>query len=526
MTSSAGQYRERDRRPWPLIVATLRTDGQMVISERRRLAVGTGWTLLSTLIALAVSAVLNPVIVLYLGVAGYGEWAAAVAVASLFGVGGDLGVAGALTKFTAERQGRQQDLGSLAGNALLFAVLAGCVAGGLLATLASALARDLAYPDFAVLLQIQAAQMPVNLGIASLVGLYQGRRLFRSLAVISILLVTGSFGLTIAFLVAGRGINGVMIASLATSVAIFLALVLVRKSDLRIRGYAALVADFRALVPFGIRLTLANAFSVALYQIDLVILTFLTRDPEQLGLYALATFVTRGLWIIPGSIGVTTYPVISEYAAASRNERVARYMSTALVASIAITGVLSTGFVLFGRPAIEFVFGRSASSSFDLGLLMLLGTAFFGCLRSVGSALSSVGRPDVSLRISMLGAGLLLVLSVPLVTGFAAAGAAIAVTLAFSVVAIVLVWSLQRYVLQPQGVAFDTKRAAQTGLLAVVLVGASLFFSLPTNPSLESSLIAGLLCALAVVVMVEISGGRQTWAALMTRPRGQAAKRD
>src|SRR5438445_2237032 len=197
MTHSAGQYRERDRRPWPLIVATLRTDGQMVISERRRLAVGTGWTLLSTLVALAVSAVLNPVIVLYLGVASYGEWAAAIAVASLFGVGGDLGVAGALTKFTAERQGRDEQVGSLAGNALLFAVLAGCIAGGFLATLASLLARGLAYPDFAALLQIQAAQMPINLGIASLLSLYQGRRMFRSLAITSIVLGTSSFGLTL-----------------------------------------------------------------------------------------------------------------------------------------------------------------------------------------------------------------------------------------------------------------------------------------------------------------------------------------
>lgn len=497
----------------------------MVISEGRRLAVGTGWTLLSTLIALAVSAVLSPIIVLYLGVAGYGEWAAAIAVASLFGVGGDLGVAGALTKFTAERQGRHQDVGSLAGNALLFALLAGCVAGAFLATLASALSRDLAYPDFAALLQIQAAQMPTNLGIASLLGLYQGRRMFRSLAITSMVLVTSSFGLTLVFLTGGRGIIGVMLASFATSIAIFAVLVILHKKDLRIPGYSALVADFRKLVPFGIRLTLANAFSTALYQIDLVVLTFLTRDPQLLGLYALATFVTRGLWIIPGSIGVTTYPVISEYVAASRNERLARYMSTALVASIAITGVLSIGFVLFGRPAIALVFGGSASTAFDLGLLMLLGTAFLGCLRSVASALSSVGRPDVGLRISMLGAGLLLALAIPLVSVFAAVGAAIAVTLTFSVVAIVLLRSLHQYVLLPQGVAFDTKRAAVTGSIAILFVGASLFFSLPTNPSLESGLMAGLLCTLGLIVMVEISGGRQTWAALMTRPRGSSAER-
>jgi len=104
--------------------------------------------------------------------------------------------------------------------------------------------------------------------------------------------------------------------------------------------------------------------------------------------------------------------------------------------------------------------------------------------------------------------------------------AAIAVTLAFSVVGIVIVWSLHRYVLQPQGVAFDTRRAAGTASMAIVLVGASLFFSLPTNPSLESGLIAGFLCAFAAIVLIEISGGRQTWAALMARPRAQATERD
>ena len=125
----------------------------------------------------------------------------------------------------------------------------------------------------------------------------------------------------------------------------------------------------------------------------------------------------------------------------------------------------------------------------------------------------------------MLGAGLLLALAVPLVSAFAAVGAAIAVTMAFSVVAILLVWSLHHYVLLPQGVAFDTKRAALAGSSAIILVGASLFFSLPTNPSVESGFVAGLFCTLALIVMVEVSGGRQTWTALMTRPRGPSAER-
>jgi len=43
-----------------------------MITERRRLVLGTSWTFASTLVALVVGAILNPVLVLFLGVGGYG----------------------------------------------------------------------------------------------------------------------------------------------------------------------------------------------------------------------------------------------------------------------------------------------------------------------------------------------------------------------------------------------------------------------------------------------------------------------
>jgi len=76
--------------------------------------IGASWTLASTLVALVAGVILNPMLVLYLGVDGYGIWATAIAIASLIGLGGDLGVAGALTKFIAERRGQGEDIGSLA----------------------------------------------------------------------------------------------------------------------------------------------------------------------------------------------------------------------------------------------------------------------------------------------------------------------------------------------------------------------------------------------------------------------------
>src|SRR2546427_12246054 len=98
-------------------------------SERRKLVLGASWTLASTMVALGAGAILNPILVLYLGVDGYVIWASAIAIASLFGLGSDLGISGALTKFIAERRGGQLEIGYLAGSALPLCLVDGFVAG-------------------------------------------------------------------------------------------------------------------------------------------------------------------------------------------------------------------------------------------------------------------------------------------------------------------------------------------------------------------------------------------------------------
>src|SRR5437899_7017008 len=108
-------------------------------SERRRLVLGTSWTLASTLVALLAGAILSPILVLYLGVDGYGIWASAIAVASLFGIVGDLGVSGALTKLVAEREGKPEGLGSLAGTPVVSGLGPAVAPGGELAMAARCL---------------------------------------------------------------------------------------------------------------------------------------------------------------------------------------------------------------------------------------------------------------------------------------------------------------------------------------------------------------------------------------------------
>ena len=98
-------------------------------------------------------------------------------------------------------------------------------------------------------------------------------------------------------------------------------------------------------------------------------------------------------------------------------------------------------------------------------------------------------------------------------------------TITFSAVAILLLWSLHRYVLEPYKVTLDVRRAGRTGLLALVVVGLCVPFTVATDPTLESTILAGLVLLVGALSLVEISGGRETWVALTHRGTGETADR-
>lgn len=483
--------------------------------ERRRLVAGTSWTLASTTVGLVTGALANLLLVAYLGVHGFGAWASALAFASLFGLAGDLGVAAALTKIVAERQGRHEDVGTLAGSALLLALVVGLASGFLLAFLSPFIESSVDAQGFALLLQIQALQMPSNLGISSILSLLQGQRRFRALAFFSMFQFAGDLVLSFLVLMSGGGLVGVMVAFLAASILVFALLLIRQRKDLHLGGLSELKRDLKRLVPFGIQMALTNALSTVLYQVDVVVLSLWSLDSGVVGLYALAVFVTRALWIIPGSINITTYPVVSEYSAAKNTQRVNRYVSTALAASVAITGILSSAFIMFGRPVMTIVFGPESVPAYNLALVLLLGTAPLACFRAIASSLPAVGRPEAGLRISGFAVLTVTILCLILTPAWGATGTAVAISISFIAVSVLLGWAVSRYVLPGQRDWLRARRIGATAGLSVAATLLSVLVAVPDAAS-ASSLILPTFAWVGIVVLLGIaSGGKETWGNLL-----------
>src|SRR3989475_3804853 len=486
-------------------------------SERQRLVLGATWTVASTIVALAVGAIFNPVLVLYLGVEGYGIWASAIAIASLIGLGGDLGVASALTKVVAGRRGLDQGVGSLVSSALVIGIFAGIVAGGALAVLALFIGQYFVYSQFALLLELQAMQVPLNLGASSLMGVIQGKREFRSLAFFTMGQSVSNLLVALGLLALGLGIPGVMIGALLTSAVVFSLLVVSMKAELIFVGFAKFRKDFRQLIPFGLNVTATNALSTLLYSVDLVALSILVRNPAIVGAYALAVFITRALWILPTSISTTTYPVVSEYSAASDRRRVSKYLTTALSVSVALTGILSSSLILFGRPLTRLVFGAEAVPAYEIALILLPGTAILGSLRSVAPSLAAVGRPDIGLRISALGAGALTILASLTASASGATGVAASVSAIFVMISIVLFWALNHYVLHDRRGLLASRNVTMTVSLAIATGAGSILMALPSEFETLQFVIGAGFWILTGFAMTWASGGMATWGTLIQR---------
>jgi len=496
-----------------------------MISERRRLFVGTSWTLFATAISIALGLVLRPIIVAYAGIDGYGIWAAALAIASLFGILSDLGVSAALTRTVAERRALGVELDTVAGSALLLGISIGALSGILLASLSFPVAGFFGFPGLADLLLIHAAQIPFILGAGSIVGLFQGQRRFRLLALFTILQVVGNLFLTIVLLAAGLGLVGVVLASLVTSAALFAALVARSRDLLRFSAAMSVFEDAKRLLPFGLKLTATNALSTLLYQADIVVVSLLLRNPVIVGTYALAVFVTRVLWIVPGAISVTTYPVTSEYAVAHHGVRLGEYLSTALVASVAITGAAASALLLFGQPLLGYLFGATAIPAFGLCVILLLGSGALGTLRSVAPSIPGIGRPDIGMWISALGASLVIALTIAMTRAWGEVGTAFAVSITFVSVAAALLWAINRYVLSPNRGVWSSRRIGLTVAVSVSVTAIAGFFPLPADASGVSIAFALGAWTLSLVFLSFASGGRGTWGAILRRSGTQALGR-
>lgn len=391
---------------------------------------------------IVVSGLIVPIYSRLLGVEGYGQYAYYLALLLLCAHPANCGMRQALTKYVAERPdetGRVKRLAAYAGRInTIGAVLVGAALGLLLLS-----------SDPSVSAVVMAAVV-VGLLWSGQVQEYAGGILFglrqeaKSTGPASIgVILGGVFG--VIFVVVGWGVPGALGGSLlagllASAVSLWYARQAV--GSLAPESHATPIHESEFL-HFGLTSMIYAAFAMALYSIDLVLVRHLAGD-EQAGRYAAAVQWAEFVWFIPIAVEGVMIQSTAQLWAHNRREALTDLVSRLMrYVTLATAYVLLMVFVL-AEPIVTFYFGSNFQSA-ALPLQCLVPGAFvFSLARIVRPVIQAGGWVTTLLRIVLVGVGTNVLLNVVCIPRWGAAGAGVATSASFMVVAAWYVVVLRR----------------------------------------------------------------------------------
>jgi O-antigen/teichoic acid export membrane protein len=406
----------------------------------RRFTMQVAWTVGARLLMTANSVLAGVIVARWLGAEGLGSLAVLnVMVATVVQLS-SAGLPSANTYFISRERGR---LGAAAVNSLLFAVAAGgalSLAVTLLAVWWPTLFSSISPQLVAVAAVSIPFQLIVVLGLNVFLALGRVDRFnLLDLASQSFVLLNGA----LALIVLGRGLS--TLVSLNTAASILVGLLIVwmigrqivlekeRRGPARYRPNARLFAE---MLRYGVKFHVSILASILIFRADLLIVNHF-RGASEAGVYAVASQVAMMLIMLPGVIGTLLMP----RAASERDER----------GELTMRATRHTAFVMLficalavpAAYALPLLYGRAFTDATIQLLILLPGVYLVGIEAVLVQHFNSTGLPAAIPVFWLTTLVVNVSLNLALVPAYGARGAAVASTLSYALI-FILVASLFR----------------------------------------------------------------------------------
>lgn len=276
----------------------------------RRIAANTAVQVAGKAVVLGVGAASVAVTTRYLGVAGYGRFALALAFVQMLGVLADAG----LLNVTVREIGREpRRAAEVVGNALAMRLVLGLA----VVALAAGLSRALPYaPQVRVAILIATAPFVLGLVTTSLVAIFQARLDMGRVVLADVAGRCAAFAALLVVVSADLGFYAV-VWSAAAGAAVALALTatfVLRSVRVRLRVDRAVWRELAvAALPLGVTLAVTEIY----FRADTVILS-LSRPDAEVGEYTLCYRIFELLAVFPAIVMSSVFPVLSRALRESR----------------------------------------------------------------------------------------------------------------------------------------------------------------------------------------------------------------
>jgi O-antigen/teichoic acid export membrane protein len=379
------------------------------VTLARRVARNTAAQAAGKATVLAIGAASIAITTRYLGAAGYGSFALALALVQMLGVLADFGVVAVVVREISRDPRRT---GELVGSALTLRLLLGVAVVALAGLLSLALPYS---PDVRIAILIAGIPFVLGLATTSLTAIFQARMQMGRAAIADVAGRLAGVAALVAAVEADLGFHAV-VATTAVAAAVTLA---VTAAMVRVRPQTS---HWRALVVPAVPIGIALAVNEVYFRADTFILS-LFRPFEEVGHYTLAYRIFELLALLPAIVMTSVFPLLSRYIAEQR-ELAGRVLDATADLFVALAAPVAAGGLVLAPELVQLVAGDAfARAATPLRLLLCAaGAAWVSGL--LGYALIAADRRRAVLLLSVAALVVNVALNLALVPGYGADAAA------------------------------------------------------------------------------------------------------
>jgi O-antigen/teichoic acid export membrane protein len=419
----------QSRRAWPVTgVAAMRR----LLGDAASFRSGVVSTLATQLVLLATMTVQGALVARWLGPVGKGQLALVLLVLTVSQLLLNPGLDASYVYFTGSRKASVSELTRLAVAVCLVVWPVGVGAGSLLLA-TGVLGRVLpGVPSHLVLLVV--GLLPVTLLMSLLGSVLRGQQRFHALNRILIINAVLSMALGITLLIPlHAGVTGIIASNaFGDGLAVLLIARILRRDGASFRPLVP--HELRALLSYGLRAQGGNMVQFFNYRLDQFLLNVLAST-AAVGTYSVSVALAELVWLLPNAISNVLFARAANESSAVMDDLTPRVARWTLALSLIPCAALALG----GGVVIELVFSSAFRGAYTPLLWLLPGTALFGVANVIAHDLAGRGHPGYNSLVAGVSLGFTVILTLLLIPGLGASGAAIASSVSYGVTTLLTV---------------------------------------------------------------------------------------
>jgi len=416
------------------------------MSEVKKFTFDVGWVFGSSIITLILAFPINIIIGRLLGAEGLGLYAMTMVIYGIAMLFFGFGINAAVVKFVAEHKGDRDKLNQVITNGLLNSFILGFFGIIILYSLSSNIANIFNMQELEGLIKLISFVIPFAIINQLNLGVLNGLRIMRSYSMVIITQSVLMLVSVILLIYLGFGIKGAILGVLFSVFFAFLLSLFFAKKFFNF-DFNNYMENTKKLLTFGFPLLSANILNLTNARIDVLLLGYFLTERE-IGVYAIATMFLQLMLMIPMAIQKITYPAISYYYGKKNHNAIESMINKCIKYTLI--------FLLIGGVVLAFLSGDIIRLLFPhrpeflegiLPLIILLFMAVFrGPTASVGASFTSVGKPEIPLKIETITVLTAVISGIVLIPLFGIVGAASTVAISKLMPLSIYPYLMKRYV--------------------------------------------------------------------------------